>query len=76
MSNPRNQRNRYKGGDPSLLVLLWDRASSLEGCGPVLEELFLPVVEHRWRDMELVARIGHGNALDQMTSQNGNLLGR
>jgi hypothetical protein len=65
-----------KRGDPSLVLLLRCRARLLKSRGPVLEELLLPVVEHRWLDMVLVAKIGNGQALEQVTPQNGNFLDR
>jgi hypothetical protein len=39
------------GGDGSLLLPLWQRPRVLEGCGPIPEELFLPIVEHGWLDL-------------------------
>ncbi len=65
-----------KSGDSSLLMLLGRRASSLEGCVPGVEERFVPVAEHRWLDLVLVAQIGLGNSLEYMPAQNGNLLHR
>jgi hypothetical protein len=47
-----------------------------KGCGPVLEQLFLPVLEHRWLDVVLIAKIRDGDTLDEMASQDGNFLDR
>jgi hypothetical protein len=63
-----------KSSDSSFLVLLRRRASLLKRCGPVLEELFLPVVEHRWLDAVLVAKIRDRNTLNEMTPKDGDFL--
>jgi hypothetical protein len=65
-----------KSSDSALLVLLRCRASMPKGCGPVLEQLFLPVLEHRWLDVVLIAKIRDGDTLDEMASQDGNFLDR
>ena len=49
---------------------------AIEGGGAVLEELLLPVVEQRGRELELIAEIGDGDVVDQVTPENGNLLDR
>lgn len=43
--------------DSHLLGLVIDPAFSLKGGGPVLEKLFLPAVEHRWLQPQLVTEL-------------------
>ncbi len=50
-------------------------APSLERRRTVLEEHLLPGVEEGGRELILVAKVGNGHAVDQMTPQNDNLLG-
>lgn len=40
----------------------------------VLEELLLPEVEERGRELVLVAEVGHGDAVDQVPPEDGDLL--
>ena len=65
-----------QSGNGPLLVFLGRRPNLLKGGSSVLEELLLPVVEHRGLDVVLVAKIGHRNSLEQMAAQDGNLLNR
>jgi len=48
----------------------------LQGGGPVLEELGLPIVDQGWLDLMFVAKIGDGDAIDQVPTQNGDLFVR
>src|SRR3954464_7788715 len=48
----------------------------LEGGGAVLEELLLPGVEQRGRELMLVAEVRDGDVVDQVTPQDGDLLDR
>ena len=62
-------------GDGPLEVALERRVLPLEGRGAVLEELLLPEVEQRGRELMLVAEVRDGDVVDQMTPQNGTALG-
>src|SRR5262245_7025099 len=46
----------------------------LEGRGAVREELLLPEVEQRGRELMLIAEVRDGDVVDQMTPQEGDLL--
>src|SRR3954452_13919024 len=46
----------------------------LEGGGAVLEELLLPEIEERGRELMLVAEVRDGHAVDQMAPKYGHLL--
>src|SRR2546426_12811680 len=43
-------------------------ALGLEGSRPVLEELFLPTVEHRWLQPQFLTQIGNRHFIQQMPS--------
>lgn len=47
---------------------------ALQGGGPVLEELRLPLVEKCGLDLQLVAEVGNADAVNQVASENGHLL--
>src|ERR1700722_6174848 len=47
---------------------------ALEGGGAVLEELLLPEVKQGRLELVLVAEIGDGHLVDQMASEDGDLL--
>src|SRR4051794_16480069 len=65
-----------EGGDGADVLGLGRGVLALEGGGSVLEELLLPEVEQRGRELELIAEIGDGDVVDQMTPENGDLLDR
>jgi hypothetical protein len=58
------------------LVFLGCRPNLLKEGSSTLEELLLPVLEHRPLNMVLVAKIGHGAPFEQMPAQDGNLFDR
>ena len=60
--------------DTLLLGLLIGAGFSLKGRRPVLEELFLPAVEVRWLEAQLIAELGDRILAQQMAPQNGDLL--
>ncbi len=49
-------------------------ALALEGGSTVLEELFLPAVEYRWLQPQFLTQIGNRHFVQQVPSQDGNLL--
>ena len=49
---------------------------ALEGGGAVLEELLLPEVEQRGRELVLVAEVRDGDVVDQVAPKDGDLLDR
>src|SRR3954463_6392825 len=49
-------------------------ALALEGGGAILEELLLPGVEQRGRELMLVAEVRDGDVVDQMPPKDGHLL--
>src|SRR5262245_37936700 len=65
-----------EGGDGSVEVALGGGALALEGGGAVLEELLLPEVEQGGRELMLIAEVGDGHAVDQVTPEDGDLLDR
>src|SRR5581483_4532510 len=65
-----------QGGDGSLEVPLWRGILALEGGRAVLEELLLPEVKERGRELVLIAEVRGGHAVDQMAPKNGDLLDR
>ena len=65
-----------QGGDGSLEVAFRRGVLALEGAGAVLEELLLPDVEERGRELVLVAEVRDGHAVDQMAPKDGDLLDR
>ena len=65
-----------EGGDGPMEVALGGGVLALERGGPVLEELLLPEVEQRGRELMLVAEVRDGDAVDEMTPEDGDLLDR
>src|SRR5262245_23153769 len=63
-----------QGGDPQILRVGGPSGAGLEGGGAVLEELLLPAVEPRGVDAVLVTQIRDGDVLEEMESQDGDLL--
>src|SRR5262249_39710292 len=63
-------------GDGALEVAFGRGVLPFEGRRAVLEELLLPKVEQRGRELMLVAEVRDGNVVDQMTPQDGDLLDR
>src|SRR5262245_46876778 len=63
-----------QGGDPQILRVGGPSGAGLEGGGAVLEELLLPAVEHRGVAAVLVTQIRDGDVLEEMESQDGDLL--
>src|SRR3954447_3689687 len=63
-------------GDGALEVALGRGVLALEGGRAVLEELLLPEVEERGRELVLVAEVRDGDAVDQMAPKDGDLLDR
>jgi hypothetical protein len=63
-----------KGCDRSEVLALRGSVLALEGRCATLEELLLPELEQRRRQVMLVAEIGNGDAVDQMTPEDGDLL--
>jgi hypothetical protein len=49
-------------------------AVAVKGRRPVLEELFLPAVEHRWLQPQFLAQIRYRHFIQQVPSQDGDLL--
>jgi hypothetical protein len=64
------------GGDGPLVLGLGGAVFSLERGGAVLEELPLPGVEGGKLELVLVAEVGDGGLLDQVTAEDSNLLRR
>src|SRR6266576_6618310 len=60
--------------DPLLFSLVIRPAPTLKGSRTVLEELFLPTVEHRWLQSMFLAQIGNRHFIQQVPPQDGNLL--
>src|SRR5579885_895254 len=65
-----------QGRDGAEMPALGGSALALEGGGAVLEELLLPGVEQRGRELMLVAEIRDGDVVEQMTPEDGDLLDR
>ena len=65
-----------EGVDGPLVLALGGLALALEGGGAVLEELPLPGVEDGGLELMLVAEIGDGHLVDEVASEDGDLLGR
>jgi hypothetical protein len=63
-------------GDGPLEVALGRGVLAFEGGRSVLEELLLPGVEQRGRELMLVAEIRDGDVVDQVAPQDGDLLDR
>jgi len=61
-------------GDGPLEVALGSGVLAFEGGGAVLEELLLPGVEQRGRELMLIAEIRDAHTVDQMAPQDGDLL--
>src|SRR5262245_56573392 len=59
--------------DPFLFGVVVSAAFSLEGGAPVLKELFLPAVEHRWLEPQLVTELGDRLLFQKMAPENGDL---
>jgi hypothetical protein len=62
-------------GDGSQVVALGRAVLALEGGGAVLEEQLLPGVEEGGLQLVLVTEVGDGHSVDQVTPEDGNLLG-
>src|SRR5512142_2639744 len=62
-------------GDGSQVVALGRAVLALEGGGTVLEEQLLPGVEECGLQLVLVTEVGDGHSVDQVTPEDGNLLG-
>src|SRR5580700_5131895 len=60
--------------DPLLFTLAVRPALALEGGRAILEELFLPAVEHRRLQSMLLTKIRNRHFIQQVPSQDGNLL--
>src|SRR5437588_4045913 len=60
--------------DPLLFRLVIWTAFALEGGRTILEELFLPPVEHRCRQPQFITPIGTRHLIKQVPSQDGSLL--
>src|ERR1700688_796476 len=60
--------------DPLLFGLVVLTALALEGGSTVLKELFLPTVEYRWLQPQFLTQIGNRHFVQQVPSQDGNLL--
>jgi len=63
-------------GDPLLLCGVVGWPLLLEGRRPVLEELFLPAVEDRGLQAQLIAELGDRLLVQQMPPQDGDFLFR
>ena len=63
-------------GDGPLEVALGRRVLAFEGGRSVLEELLLPGLEQRGRELMLVAEVRDGDVIEQVTPQDGDLLDR
>src|SRR5262244_223500 len=61
-------------GDGPLEVALRRGILALKGGRSVLEELLLPEVEQRGRELMLVAEVRDGDVVDQMAPEDGDLL--
>jgi hypothetical protein len=62
--------------DPFFFSLMVQAALALEGGCAILEELFLPTVEHRGLQPIFLAQIGYRHFVQQVPPQDGNLLFR
>jgi len=60
--------------DPLLFGLMVRAALAREGCSAILEELFLPTIEYRWLQSQFITQIGNRRFIQQVPSQDGNLL--
>jgi hypothetical protein len=60
--------------DAVLLGLVIGTGFGLEGGGSVFEEFFLPAVEHRRLQPQLVTELGNRLLLQQMSPKNGDFL--
>jgi hypothetical protein len=60
--------------DPLLFGLLVRAALAREGRSPVLEEIFLPTVENCWLQPQFITQIRYWHFIQQVSSQDGNLL--
>jgi hypothetical protein len=60
--------------NPLLFGLVVRTTLALEGSSTVLKELFLPTVEHRWLQTQFLTQIGNRHFVQQVPSQDGNLL--
>src|SRR3954462_3059400 len=63
-----------RGDGAEGLCLGGGELAAIEGRGPVLEELLLPEIEQRGRELMLVAEVRDGYAVDQMAPKDGHLL--
>src|SRR6476661_8869866 len=63
-----------QGRDEAEVLALGSGVLALEGDGAVLEELLLPGVEQRGRELMLVAEVRDGDVVDQMAAKDGHLL--
>jgi|GEM_PF-3924934 len=63
------QELQLEVSDPPILVVVGLAGAGFEGGGGVLEELFLPAIEHRGMDAVLVTEIGDGRVLQEMESK-------
>src|SRR5262249_4689562 len=61
-------------GDGPLEVAVVCAVLPLEGRRAILEELLLPEVEERGRELVLIAEVGDGDVVDQMAPEDGDLL--
>jgi hypothetical protein len=64
-----------QGGDPLVLGVGAAAVGTLEDGGAVLEELLLPGVEEGGLEVVLVADVGDGHPVDEVASEEGDLLG-
>src|SRR5262249_4513271 len=64
-----------QGGDGPQVLGLGRAVLALEGGAAVLEELPLPGVEGSGLELVLVAQVGDGDLLDQVTAEDRDLLG-
>jgi hypothetical protein len=62
-------------GDHAEVFGTWNRTLALERGGGVLEEELLPGVEDGGLELILVAAIGDGHSIDEVASEDGDLLG-
>jgi len=63
-----------QGRDETEVLAFGSGVLALEGDGAVLEELLLPGVEQRGRELMLVAEVGDGDVVNQMAAEDGHLL--
>src|SRR3954447_402677 len=63
-----------RGDGAEVLCLGRGDLAAIEGRGPVLEELLLPEIEQRGRELMLVAEVRDGYAVDQVPPEDGDLL--